>query len=180
MKLLFAERLRKSYDAAPEPVRKAFDKQCALLSENLRHPSLRAKKYDESRGVLQARVNLNWRFYFTIEADTYVIIGPFLCPLQHGSLRGRSLCSRPSASAGNEPVSPNLSHKPGGLCILGCDLRHPPGADLGGQSRQPQPGTQRQPNPERLLRLRQFWSGRCRQPPPPPRIWPVMTRVAVN
>jgi len=43
MKLLFAERLRKSYDAAPEPVRKAFDKQCALLSENLRHPSLRAK-----------------------------------------------------------------------------------------------------------------------------------------
>jgi plasmid maintenance system killer protein len=75
MTLHFTERLRKSYEAAPGPVRKAFDKQTALLAENLRHPSLRAKKYDEARAVWQARVNRDWRFYFTIEGDVYNIIG---------------------------------------------------------------------------------------------------------
>jgi mRNA interferase RelE/StbE len=75
MTLHFTERLRKSYDAAPGPVRKAFDKQTRLLAENLRHPSLRAKKFDEVRGVWQARVNRDWRFYFTIEEDVYNIIG---------------------------------------------------------------------------------------------------------
>ena len=30
------------------------------------HPSLHAKKYDESTGLWQARANQSWRFYFTI------------------------------------------------------------------------------------------------------------------
>jgi hypothetical protein len=38
----------RSYTAAPANVRKAFDKQMKLLVENLHHPSLHAKKYDES------------------------------------------------------------------------------------------------------------------------------------
>jgi hypothetical protein len=41
--------------------------------EGLSHPSLHAKKYDESRGLWQARVNQDWRFYFTIDADSYRI-----------------------------------------------------------------------------------------------------------
>ena len=73
MTLHFTERLRKSYEAAPGQVRKAFDKQTRLLAENLRHPPLRAKKYGEARGVWQARVNSDWRFYFTIEGDVYNI-----------------------------------------------------------------------------------------------------------
>jgi len=40
------------------------------LLENPRHPSLRAKKYDESAGLWQARVTRGWRFYFIIEGDT--------------------------------------------------------------------------------------------------------------
>jgi hypothetical protein len=52
-------------------VQKAFDKQCGFLLENLNHPSLRAKKYDEAMGLWQARVYRNWRFYFTIEAEQY-------------------------------------------------------------------------------------------------------------
>jgi plasmid maintenance system killer protein len=35
---------------------------------------LRAKKYDETNDRWQARVNKNWRFYFTIEDDTYRIL----------------------------------------------------------------------------------------------------------
>lgn len=75
MRLRLTERLRRSYEAAPPQVRKTFDKQSQPLADNLHHPSLRAKKYDEARGVWQARVNRDWRFYFSIEGDLYTIIG---------------------------------------------------------------------------------------------------------
>jgi hypothetical protein len=63
----------KDYVSAPPNVRAAFDKQVKLLVENLHHPSLRAKKYNVARDLWQARVNRNWRFYFMIENDTYII-----------------------------------------------------------------------------------------------------------
>ena len=71
MKLLYSYRFRKAYADAPPQVRKAFDKQARLLAESLRHPSLQAKKYDDTRDIWQARVNRDWRFYFTIEGDAY-------------------------------------------------------------------------------------------------------------
>ena len=63
----------KSYASAPSAVQKAFDKQVKLLVENLHHPSLHAKKYKEAEDKWQARVNRNWRFYFKIIGDTYII-----------------------------------------------------------------------------------------------------------
>jgi hypothetical protein len=42
-------------------------------SADLRHPSLRAKKFDESQNLWQSRVNRDWRFYFVIIGDTCVI-----------------------------------------------------------------------------------------------------------
>ena len=71
MKLLFSPRFLKQYRDAPLQVQKAFDKQAKLLVQDLRHPSLHAKKYDESRDIWQARVTRDWRFYFTVERDTY-------------------------------------------------------------------------------------------------------------
>lgn len=59
---------------APPAVRKAFHKQLAFLERDLRHPSLRAKKYDEAGDRWQARVNKNWRFYFKIVDDEYHIL----------------------------------------------------------------------------------------------------------
>lgn len=58
----------------PHSSKKRFYKQSRLLLENLRHPSLRAKKYDEARDIWQARVTRDWRFYFKIVADTYYLI----------------------------------------------------------------------------------------------------------
>jgi len=37
---------------------RSFHKQLAFLERDLRHPSLQAKKFDESAGIWQARVNL--------------------------------------------------------------------------------------------------------------------------
>ena len=70
----FAGKAANDYADAPADVRKAFKKQLGLLLADLRHPSLHAKKYSEAEDVWQARVNRNWRFYFTIQGDAYEII----------------------------------------------------------------------------------------------------------
>jgi hypothetical protein len=74
MQFFYTERFRHSYAGAPALVRKQCDKQLLLLARDLRHPSLRAKKYDEQRGIWQARVNRGRRFYFTIVEDSYCLL----------------------------------------------------------------------------------------------------------
>jgi len=59
--------------ASPPEIQRLFGKQLANLLRDLRHPSLRAKKFDPGRGLWQARINDDWRFYFTIEGDRYVL-----------------------------------------------------------------------------------------------------------
>ncbi len=74
MRLHYTARFLKSYANAPPNIQKAFDRRVALLVQNLRHSSLRAKKYDEPRDIWQGRVNGGWRFYFKIEGDLYYLI----------------------------------------------------------------------------------------------------------
>ena len=73
MKVDYLPRALKALEDAPAQVRKAFFKQAAFLEQNLQHPSLHAKKYDETSSLWQARVNKDWRFYFHIVGDTYLI-----------------------------------------------------------------------------------------------------------
>ena len=53
-------------------------KQFEFLANDIRHPSLRAKKYEGIEDVWQGRVNRDYRFFFKIEDDTYLVlaIGP--------------------------------------------------------------------------------------------------------
>jgi hypothetical protein len=71
MTVRYSHHFLRQYAAAPAQVRKAFDKQCELLLDDLGYPSLRAKKYHATLGIWQARVNRDWRFYFTIEGAEY-------------------------------------------------------------------------------------------------------------
>jgi mRNA interferase RelE/StbE len=73
MKIVLSDRASIAIADAPASIRKAFHKQIAFLERDLHHPSLHAKKYDEGRDVWQARVNRDWRFYFKIADDAYVI-----------------------------------------------------------------------------------------------------------
>jgi len=73
MRSYLTPRFLRLYAEAPAHIQKAFDQKLKFLLQNLRHPSLRAKKYDEAQGIWQGRVNGGWRFYFSIEGDTYVI-----------------------------------------------------------------------------------------------------------
>jgi len=69
-----SERFRRSFKKLPKVVQEVFFKQVTYLLENLQHPSLRAKKYDERNGIWQARVTRNVRFYFLIEKETYFLV----------------------------------------------------------------------------------------------------------
>ena len=73
MRLLFTARFQQAFDDAPPSIQQAFEKQSAFLLRNLRHPSLRTKKYSEAEDKWQARVNQDWRFYFRIVDDAYVM-----------------------------------------------------------------------------------------------------------
>jgi mRNA-degrading endonuclease RelE of RelBE toxin-antitoxin system len=60
VKVSFTDRADKDYVALRPEVRKAFAKQLGFLLNQLGHPSLRAKKYDEANDIWQARVNRSW------------------------------------------------------------------------------------------------------------------------
>lgn len=74
MNVCYTDRFERQYRALPEQLKVKVDKQIRLLAENLRHPSLRAKKYDESRGLWQARVDRRYRFYFEVQGDTCILL----------------------------------------------------------------------------------------------------------
>jgi len=70
----FTLRFREQYQRLSSERQAKFDKQLAFLPLNLRHPSLRAKKYDETNDIWQARVDGDYRFYFQIDGDTCILL----------------------------------------------------------------------------------------------------------
>jgi len=70
----FTLRFRKQYQRLSLERQAKFDKQLSFLLSNLRHPSLRAKKYDETNDIWQARVDDDYRFYFQIDGETYLLL----------------------------------------------------------------------------------------------------------
>ena len=74
MNFRLTQRAERDYTALSPALQARVDKQLMLLVRNLRHPSLQAKKYDEARDVWQGRVTRDYRFYFQIDEETYVIL----------------------------------------------------------------------------------------------------------
>jgi mRNA-degrading endonuclease RelE of RelBE toxin-antitoxin system len=74
MKTDFSPRAARDYKSLPAEIKALVRKQFNLLRDNIRHPSLKAKKYGGTDDIWQARVNRDYRFYFQIVGDTYRII----------------------------------------------------------------------------------------------------------
>lgn len=74
MKVAYADAAIDDISILPPVVQKKVRKQIRFLVRSLHHPSLHAKKYDESRDIWQGRVDRQYRFYFVIENDVYVIV----------------------------------------------------------------------------------------------------------
>lgn len=74
MDVHYTERFLDSYIGAPAAVQRACDRKAVYLAQNLHHPSLRAKKYDEGSDIWQARATRGWRFYFQIRSNVYWLL----------------------------------------------------------------------------------------------------------
>jgi mRNA-degrading endonuclease RelE of RelBE toxin-antitoxin system len=74
MNIRFTARARRDFDGLSPQIKTRVRKQFDLLSDNLRHPSIQAKKYDEGNDIWQGRITRDYRFYFQIIGDEYLII----------------------------------------------------------------------------------------------------------
>ena len=63
-----------SFHKFSSEVQRAFRKQVRYLLVDIRHPSLRAKKYGGIVDVWQARITDDVRLYFQITGDTYLLL----------------------------------------------------------------------------------------------------------
>jgi mRNA-degrading endonuclease RelE of RelBE toxin-antitoxin system len=73
MKLFFTKSFMRDYQALPENLQKAVDKQLERLAENPRHPSLQVKKMQDSRNIWEARVTQGYRLTFQWEGDSCIL-----------------------------------------------------------------------------------------------------------
>ncbi|MEK9129849.1 MAG: hypothetical protein AAB526_00380 [Patescibacteria group bacterium] len=74
MKIKYSPKFKKSICGFSKEIREKFYKQISFLLYNIQHPSLRAKKYNESKDIWQARVNQSVRFYFLIKNNVYILL----------------------------------------------------------------------------------------------------------
>lgn len=74
MKVLYTPHFKKCFKSLPKEVKKKFKRQIHFLLENLRHPSLKCKRYDGKQRIWQARIDRYYRFYFLLKGDTYVLL----------------------------------------------------------------------------------------------------------
>lgn len=74
MRIFVTSKAAREYKALYPPLQALVIKAFNNLAQNLRHPSLHAKKFDEGIDMWQARVNDDYRFYFQIVGDLYYIL----------------------------------------------------------------------------------------------------------
>ncbi|OIO45253.1 hypothetical protein COX24_02140 [bacterium (Candidatus Gribaldobacteria) CG23_combo_of_CG06-09_8_20_14_all_37_87_8] len=74
MKIFYSPHFQRSFQKFSQEIRLKFRKQIDYLLEDIGHPSLKAKKYNRSRQIWQARVDRNIRFYFLIKNGTYILL----------------------------------------------------------------------------------------------------------
>jgi len=78
MRVFYTPEFKEAIKRCSLEVEKKLYKQVGYLFQNLRHPSLHAKKYDETKGIWQARVDRGYRFYFLFAEDKIFISRPLL------------------------------------------------------------------------------------------------------
>ena len=74
MKILYHENFKEALLNLSDITKKKLKKQIKYLSLDIRHPSLHAKKFDESQDIWQTRVDKSFRFYFSIDSDAYILL----------------------------------------------------------------------------------------------------------
>ena len=78
MKVVFTDKFKQQFKRLPKHIQKKSNKQFLLLSQDFRHPSIRAKKVEGFSDVWEGRIDRFYRFVFTIEDEiiNVIRIGP--------------------------------------------------------------------------------------------------------
>jgi hypothetical protein len=73
VRLLFTSRFDRAFHKARVPFSGHSKNRLSSWLKTCVTLSLRAKKYNEAEDKWQARVNRDWRFYFRIVDDSYIV-----------------------------------------------------------------------------------------------------------
>jgi len=72
-KLKSSKSFDKDIGNLPPNIKKLLEKQLGFLMDDPFHPSLKTEKIDKKRGIWAARVNIKYRFTFTMVGDVYFL-----------------------------------------------------------------------------------------------------------
>ena len=73
MKLRLSKPFLRQYTKLPTSIRKKVDRQLKYLTQDLRHPSLVAKKMEGRRDIWEARVDYHHRLTFTVISQLIIL-----------------------------------------------------------------------------------------------------------
>ncbi len=74
----FSKKFTKQYSKLPLSIRNKFDRQIKYLLQDLRHPSIHAKKKQGAEDIWEGRVDRFYRFTFIISGEVITLraVGP--------------------------------------------------------------------------------------------------------
>jgi mRNA-degrading endonuclease RelE of RelBE toxin-antitoxin system len=73
MPIVITERFAKAYAKLRRHIQKKVDKALRLLEADFRHPSLRARPIEGTKGIYEARVNRKHRMTYEREGDRLIM-----------------------------------------------------------------------------------------------------------
>lgn len=74
MELIQTTHFKRDYKKLPASIQKRTDEKLKFLVQNVSHPSLRVKKVQEYKGVFEGSVTKNYRFFFQITTEGYILL----------------------------------------------------------------------------------------------------------
>jgi mRNA-degrading endonuclease YafQ of YafQ-DinJ toxin-antitoxin module len=73
MRIVLTDPFKKDFKTLPEEIKRKTEQSLRFLVQNIRHPSLRAKKMEGIKDIWEASVTMHYRFTFEIHQDSYVL-----------------------------------------------------------------------------------------------------------
>lgn len=73
-KIRLPQRFLKVFARLPVSVQEKIKKQIALLAENPRHPSLQTKPIQGAPGIIEARVDIDYRMTYEPDVDDTLVL----------------------------------------------------------------------------------------------------------
>jgi len=74
MQLIQTTHFKRDYKKLPAAIQKRTDEKLKFLVQNVSHPSLRVKRVQKYKGILEGRVTKDYRFFFQTTIEGYILL----------------------------------------------------------------------------------------------------------